>query len=118
MPVLRNVLRSTAVVLLDTVLLVGCGGETATQSAADVQTSENWKAGLDDDVVVSLANLSEEDRRSALAQKECPVTGKQLGSMNTPVKISVQGEEVFLCCAGCEATILESPGEYLVKLRN
>jgi membrane fusion protein, copper/silver efflux system len=48
-----------------------------------------------------------------LGQGTCPVTGKKLGSMGTPVRVVVQGRAVFLCCEGCEAAIKEAPDKYL-----
>ncbi len=37
------------------------------------------------------------------AQKICPVSGNELGSMGEPVSVkTAEGEEVFLCCKGCE----------------
>ncbi len=37
--------------------------------------------------------------------------------MGTPVKITVKGQTVFLCCPGCEATIKKNPDKYLAKLK-
>jgi hypothetical protein len=39
----------------------------------------------------------------AEAQQLCPVSGERLGSMGTPVKLTLMGQTVFLCCEGCEA---------------
>lgn len=39
--------------------------------------------------------------RLALAQRVCPVTGKDLFSMGGPVKAKVGEESLFLCCKGC-----------------
>jgi len=64
-----------------------------------------------------MAALSAEDRVAALAQKVCPVGGDVLGgSMGTPVKVTVEGREVFLCCKGCEETLREDPAKYFAKL--
>ena len=49
-----------------------------------------------------LARLSAEDRRLAEAQRLCPISGKSLGSMGTPVKVMLKGQPVLLCCEGCE----------------
>ncbi len=49
-------------------------------------------------------------------QDTCPVTGKKLGSMGDPLKVSVGDKPVFICCAGCETPLLENPDEYLLKL--
>jgi Cu(I)/Ag(I) efflux system membrane fusion protein len=64
-----------------------------------------------------LGELSPIDRDRAVAQGVCPVTGKKLGSMGTPVRIVVKGSTVFLCCEGCEGAIKASPDRYLGKMK-
>ena len=49
----------------------------------------------------SSKKLSRHDQLKAAAQKICPVSGKKLGSMGTPVKVRIGDEELFLCCQGC-----------------
>ena len=49
----------------------------------------------------NIEQLPEADRQLALAQGICPVTGAALGSMGVPVKITLRGQPVFLCCQGC-----------------
>jgi hypothetical protein len=63
-----------------------------------------------------LAKLPEADRALAEKQKACPVSGQPLGSMGTPVKVTVKGRDVLLCCQGCETAIQEDPDKYLAKL--
>lgn len=63
-----------------------------------------------------LQELPEADRLLAQKQRICPVSGEPLGSMGKPVKLSVKGQVVFLCCAGCEEAITKSPDPYLKKL--
>ena len=46
----------------------------------------------------------------------CPVTGAALGSMGVPVKITLRGQTVFLCCQGCIGKAKRSPDETLKKL--
>lgn len=50
---------------------------------------------------LDFSGLSASDRDLALAQKTCPVTKKPLGSMGAPIKISISGRTVFVCCDGC-----------------
>ena len=45
----------------------------------------------------------------------CPVTGKPLGSMGPPVRVTVAGRSVLLCCQGCEGAVREAPEKYLPK---
>jgi Cu(I)/Ag(I) efflux system membrane fusion protein len=58
----------------------------------------------------ALAKLSPEDRALAEKQKVCPVSGKALGAMGTPYKVTVQGRDVLLCCSGCESKIKANIG--------
>jgi hypothetical protein len=104
-----------SVVLLGAAVFVGCSGQNA-DSPSGGQATEDWKAGLDEDVIAGLSELSDADRTEALAQKVCPVTDKQLGSMGPPPQVTVKGREVFLCCGACEDAIKSNPDEYLAKL--
>jgi YHS domain-containing protein len=56
------------------------------------------------------------DQAMIEAQQVCPVTGASLGSMGKPIKVTVKGETVFLCCRGCEQAIRKDPDKYLAKL--
>jgi uncharacterized protein (TIGR03000 family) len=54
------------------------------------------------DAVANLAKLAPEDRKAAESQHFCAVqTGIRLGSMGEPFKVTLKGQAVFLCCAGC-----------------
>jgi len=61
--------------------------------------------------------LPEDIRALAAAQKICPVTKKPLGSMGTPLKVSVAGRVVLICCEGCEGLLLKSPEKYLAGIK-
>lgn len=65
-----------------------------------------------DAIAKALAALSPADRELAERQKTCPVSGEALGSMGTPVKVTVEGRDVFLCCAGCEGELRSNPRKY------
>jgi hypothetical protein len=62
---------------------------------------------------LDFAGLSTSDRELAIAQKICPVTKKPLGSMGSPIKMSVAGRSVFVCCDGCIETLNAKPSRYL-----
>lgn len=49
-------------------------------------------------------------------QKTCPVTGEALGSMGTPVPVTVKGQTVYVCCEGCAAAVNENPDATLAKV--
>ncbi len=66
-----------------------------------------------------LANIEQlpgEERRLALAQEVCPITGEKLGSMGKPYKVHVGERVVFLCCKGCEGAVKKDPMGTLKKL--
>ena len=62
-----------------------------------------------------LQKLSPEDRASAEKQHICPVTGKMLGTMGSPQKIDVRGQQVWICCPGCRDELLNNAEKYLAK---
>ena len=45
-------------------------------------------------------------------QKICPVSGKPLGSMGDPVAVDVNGQRLFVCCAGCVNALQADPDKY------
>ncbi|MDP6555921.1 MAG: hypothetical protein QGG71_14725 [Pirellulaceae bacterium] len=51
-----------------------------------------------------------------LRQRICPVSGKLLGSMGQPPKVTIDKRDVYLCCAGCESTLRRNPQLHLAKL--
>jgi YHS domain-containing protein len=69
------------------------------------------------DVDNALKALSTEDQKLARAQKTCPVSEEELGSMGTPIKVSGGGETVFLCCEGCRKRFERNPQKYLAKMK-
>jgi Cu(I)/Ag(I) efflux system membrane fusion protein len=74
----------------------------------------------DDDakeIAEALAKLSPADRRLAERQRVCPVADVPLGSMGVPIKVTVRGTPVFICCEGCRNRLLASPEQYLAKVR-
>ena len=49
-------------------------------------------------------------------QKTCPVSGEVLGSMGPPVPVSVKGQTIYVCCAGCVEAVQNEPDIYLAKV--
>ena len=68
------------------------------------------------EIRLALASLSPEDQDLALEQRICPVSGTPLGGMGTPIKISVEGHDIFICCEGCEQEVRDNAALYLTKL--
>lgn len=114
--------------------LYGCGAtaesESTTQpsppAAADSHADHDHDDHADNDnggglsdmekMKAALAKLSPEDAASAEKQHMCPVSGEMLGVMGAPLKVDVNGRQVWTCCEDCQEQLLESPEEFLPKL--
>jgi|SRR5215469_10840080 len=69
-------------------------------------------------VAAALTKLSPEDLKLAEAQRFCAVEEENLlGSMGKPVKLLIEGQPVFLCCAGCQAAAKAEPKKTLAKVK-
>ena len=66
--------------------------------------------------ILNIEKLPQEDRQAAKAQAICPVTGVALGSMGVPVKITLRGKSIYLCCQGCVGKAKRDPDGVLKKL--
>lgn len=66
----------------------------------------------------ALADFSEEDRKSAMKQHFCPVSGEMLGTMGEPKKVEVKSQQVWICCDGCEGELQTRPEKYLAKIND
>ena len=107
-------------------LAVACGGDKEDDSKQDTNDTNDTHAGHDhakhdtdkgDDADNdAFAGLSAEDAKLAKAQKTCPVSGEELGSMGAPIKVTVKDRTVFLCCDMCRKKIVAEPDKYLAKL--
>ena len=71
-------------------------------------SGETWKSERE--------QINASDRLLAEAQRYCPVTQAELGSMGAPVFEQISGRRVALCCASCRATLLADPTKYLTWL--
>jgi Cu(I)/Ag(I) efflux system membrane fusion protein len=91
----------------------------AAREASPSNTPFNVSAGSRSArIKVALAKLAPEDQRLAAAQRFCVVEQKnRLGAMGTPVKVTVLGQTLFLCCEGCEPEVLARPEQALSVLR-
>jgi hypothetical protein len=77
---------------------------------------EAFAQAMTSEIEASLAELSPADREQAIKQKICPISEEPLGSMGTPIKISVAGHDVFICCEGCETPLKQDPTTHLAKI--
>ncbi len=68
----------------------------------------------EEEIAASLAKLEPAERTAALEQRYCPVQeGVRLGSMGTPVKLTLEGKSVFLCCQGGVSRAERNPKQTL-----
>jgi hypothetical protein len=69
------------------------------------------------DIQAAFAKLSPGDQQAAAAQRWCPaMPDDRLGAMGTPIKVTIEGKPVFLCCADCKKAVLENPKATLAKV--
>jgi hypothetical protein len=89
-------------------LAVGYFGAAGNRVASSSATSPRRRA--------KKGKLSAEDLKLVEQQKICPVTGADLHAMGGPVPVELPGRRVFICCAGCEASLRKDPDKHLKKL--
>jgi uncharacterized protein (TIGR03000 family) len=66
----------------------------------------------------NLAKLAPEDRKVAESQDFCAIQeGIRLGSMGVPVKLTVKGQSVFVCCQACVERAESNPEQTLEQLK-
>jgi multidrug efflux pump subunit AcrA (membrane-fusion protein) len=69
-------------------------------------------------IIAVLTKLPSADRKLAIEQKFCPVlTTSRLGSMGIPIKLTVRGQTVFVCCAGCREEAIREADRTLERVR-
>ena len=92
------------------------GAKSGTSTVTNVRPSmpEDGQAKI----AAALDKLPPVDRALAKAQRTCPIIADSaLGSMGTPVKLTLEGETVFVCCEGCREAALENPLATLARLK-
>jgi hypothetical protein len=82
------------------------------EPALDFATSR-----LTPEQLAEIAKLPADDQTLAKQQVLCPVTMEPLGSMGKPLKVSVNGDSVFVCCKGCVKTVERNGAEMLEQVR-
>ncbi len=48
--------------------------------------------------------------------KTCVVSGEELGKMGEPMRFSYKGQDIKLCCKGCDKDFHKDPEKYLQKI--
>ncbi|MEO8268799.1 MAG: hypothetical protein ABI557_03700 [Aureliella sp.] len=97
-----------SMLMLSAALLAG-GFATSSLLAQEVAKDADGH-GHDDDsmakaekkIADAIDKLSAEDQKLATAQRFCPMMPHgRLGAMGTPLKLTIEGKPVFVCCKGC-----------------
>ncbi len=108
--------RSTPALLLG--MLVGCSPAVeSTPATAPKTEASSPSTESEHSIPEGLVKLNDTDRASALAQKNCPVSGEPLGSMGAPLKMQVKDQGVWICCDGCEDKLKKDPDKYIAKIK-
>jgi hypothetical protein len=96
--------------------VLGCGSKPSPPASTEDHHSHEHTTHEETEVDDAFAKLDPKDREAALAQKICPVSDQALGSMGKPIKVTVEGQDVFVCCAGCVEELKNNFAEYKSKL--
>jgi hypothetical protein len=107
---MRAFLGGSFVILTSLLFTLGCTpGPTP-----PVKDSKDKEARIKE----ALDQLSPADRKLAEEQKYCAVqTKNRLGSMDTPIRVMVNEQPVFLCCESCKKAALKDPDKTLETVK-
>ena len=85
--------------------LGGCGDsrESGSQSKGSVTTQASDQPALDPNA-------------KPYPLKTCLVSGEELGKMGEPYRLTYKGQEIKLCCKGCEKDFNKEPEKHLQKI--
>src|SRR5438874_2538467 len=100
-------------------VLAGCEAKPSAGSAPPSIASAVKPAETPEDVEIAKerAKLSAEDRALVEAQEWCVISeDERLGSMGAPIKLTLKGKTVFICCGGCKKKAEANPEATLAKL--
>jgi hypothetical protein len=90
------------------------GAKGGSTSAVRATTPEDPDAKI----AAVLAKLPPADQKLAQQQRTCPILkDSRLGSMGAPVKLTLAGETVFLCCAGCKGQATANPEQTAARVK-
>lgn len=65
---------------------------------------------------IGVAYATEADQPATQAQGVCPITNQPLGAHGTPIKITVDSRELFVCCQGCVTKVEQNADYYFSRL--
>jgi hypothetical protein len=86
-------------------------GDSATAGAETSESAEEVA------IRESISKLPTKDQKLAVAQGYCPVMAEnRLGTMGAPIKVMIDDQPVFLCCAGCKRRAMADPKKTLATV--
>lgn len=92
---------------------LGCGHQNPGEKPSDDPKTGDKPAAMtakEKKIEAARAKLSPEDRALVDAQDICAVmSDHKLGSMGVPLKLTIQGQPVFICCKGCKGSAKDEP---------
>ena len=91
--------------------LIGCG-QSSPPETPPPPSAPQGASPVDGEVDAALAKLPPAEAQAARAQGTCPVSGEPLGSMGVPIKVTVGGRDVYICCEGCRDELTANFDEY------
>lgn len=91
--------------------LVPARNESGSQ-AQRAAAARNGTAGTNR---MTVSTATSADQAAIRAQRVCAVANSRLGSMGTPVKVTRNGQALFLCCKGCLGKVEKAPEQYFAK---
>lgn len=72
------------------------------KQAAHAQGSYQAPGTVNEHNQHSATEFAAAEQLQIAVQKICPVTGEQLGTMGSPIRVQVGSQFVYLCCEGCK----------------
>jgi hypothetical protein len=94
----------------------GDAADASTGDAAAGETAASTDAADAATTTPVVAKLTPEEQAAASAQHMCPVSDEELGSMGDPIKVTVKGRDVYVCCDACIEEVENNPDKYLAIL--
>ena len=102
--------------ILVLVLIAGCQEKPAANGSNP--TAAKAAAAADEEIKANLAKLGPDDRPLAEKQQYCAVMPEvRLGEMGTPIKVTVKGQALFVCCHNCVRSANDDPATALAQLK-
>jgi len=72
--------------------------------------------GRDHNTAATKAPGAVEPNAKPYPLKTCVVSGEELGKMGEPFRLVYKGQEIQLCCKGCEKDFNKEPEKFLKKI--